>query len=388
MRRTKPGHHVATKINGFKVQAFVPSKLPPDPPLKISGTLPRLQEQAPLALGGLNTVLTLLPDKALFLYSYVRKEAVLSSQIEGTQSSLSDLLLFESEQAPGVPIDDVTEVSNYVLAMEYGLKRIQEGELISNTLIRDIHGILLSSGRGHDMNPGQFRNRQVWVGGWNPTEAELMPPPHSYVEECMTDLMQFLNSENLDITVISKAALAHVQFETIHPFLDGNGRVGRLLITLIMCQTGALSEPLLYLSLYFKQYRKVYYDLLTHVRETGDWEKWLSFFFEGVVHTAREAIITAQRLTTLFQSDVVKIQTETGRRAGSVLRVHQALKDRPITNLRFAQSNSGLTYTTVSNAMASLCELGIAREVTGSQRNRYYAYARYLDILNEGTEIQ
>lgn len=388
MRRTKPGHHVATKIDRVKVQAFVPSKLPPDPPLKINGSLPQLQEQALLALGGLNTVLTLLPDKALFLYSYVRKEAVLSSQIEGTKSSLSDLLLFESDQTPGVPIDDVTEVSNYVRAMEYGLRRIQEGEVISNTLIRDIHGILLSSGRGHNMNPGQFRDRQVWVGDWDPTEAELMPPPHSYVEECMTDLMQFLNSENLDITVISKAALAHVQFETIHPFLDGNGRVGRLLITLIMCQAGALNEPLLYLSLYFKQYRRNYYDLLTHVRETGDWEKWLSFFFNGVVNTAREAIVTAQRLTTLFQSDVVKIQTEAGRRAGSVLRVHQALKDRPVINLRFAESNTGLTYTTVSHAMDVLCKLGVVREVTGSQRNRYYAYVRYLDILNEGTEIQ
>lgn len=388
MKRTKSGHHVAARINGFTVEAFVPAKLPPVPPLKIRGSLPQLQEQALLALGGLNTVLTLLPDKALFLYSYVRKEAVLSSQIEGTQSSLSDLLLFESDQAPGVPIDDVTEVSNYVRAMEYGLGRIQEGEVISNTLIRDIHGILLSSGRGHNMSPRKFRDSQVWVGGWNPTEAEFMPPPHSYVEECMTDLMQFLNSENLDITVISKAALAHVQFETIHPFLDGNGRVGRLLITLIMCQARALNQPLLYLSLYFKQYRRNYYDLLNHVRKTGDWEKWLSFFFNGIVSTAREAIITAQRLTTLFQSDTVKIQTEAGRRAGSVLRVHQALKDRPIINLRFAESHSGLTYTTVSHAMDVLCKSGIVREVTGSQRNRHYAYIRYLDILNEGTELR
>ena len=387
MNRSNVGHYVATKINGFEVKAFIPSKLPPDPSLNMTGSLPKIQEQALLALGGLNTVLTLLPDKELFLYSYVRKEAVLSSQIEGTQSSLSDLLLFESDQAPGVPIDDVTEVSNYVNAMEYGLKRIQEGEKISNILIRDIHRILLSSGRGHDKTPGQFRDRQVWVGGINPLEAELMPPPHSRVNKCMADLMDFMNSNNINMTVISKAALAHVQFETIHPFLDGNGRVGRLLITLLLCQEGALNKPLLYLSLYFKKYRKQYYDLLTHVRDTGDWEKWLEFFFQGVLTTAREAIITAQRLTTLFNNDVVKIQTETGRRAGSVLRVHQALKDRPIINLRFAESKTGVTYTTVSQAMDALCTLGIAQEITGSQRNRHYAYRRYLEILNEGTEI-
>jgi len=226
MNRTNVGRYIATNINGYEVQAFVPSKLPPDPSLYISGSLPQLQEQALLALGGLNTVLTLLPDKALFLYSYIRKEAVLSSQIEGTRSSLSDLILFESDQVPGVPIDDVTEVSNYVGAMEYGLKRIQEGEKLSNVLVRDIHSILLSSGRGHDKNPGRFRDRQVWVGGLNPLEAELMPPPYSHIEECMADLMDFMNSNDIDMTVILKAALAHVQFETIHPFLDGNGRVG------------------------------------------------------------------------------------------------------------------------------------------------------------------
>ena len=387
MRRTKLGHQVPTRINGIEVQAFVPRDLPPDPALNISGNLPQLQEQALLALGGLNTVSTLLPDSSLFLYSYVRKEAVLSSQIEGTQASLSDLLLFEADHAPGVPIDDVTEVSNYVRAMEYGLSRIREGQLISNTLIREIHGILLSRGRGHKKTPGRFRDRQVWVGGWDPTQAELMPPPHTHVGDCMTALMQFLELHDSDITVISKSALAHVQFETIHPFLDGNGRMGRLLITLIMCQAGTLNQPLLYLSLYFKQHRRDYYNLLTYVRETGDWEEWLSFFFNGVVKTAREAIITAQRLKNMFQSDVDRIQTETGRRAGSVLRIHQALKNRPIINLRFAASHSRLTYTTASQAMDALCELGIVKEITGSQRNRYYAYVGYLGILNEGTEI-
>ncbi len=387
MRRTKLRHHVPTEINGIDVQAFVPRDLPPDPALNISENLPQLQEQALLALGGLNTVSALLPDSSLLLYSYVRKEAVLSSQIEGIQASLSDLLLFEADHAPGVPIDDVTEVSNYVRAMEYGLSRIREGQFISNVLIREIHGILLSRGRDHKKTPGRFRDRQVWVGGWDPTQAELMPPPHTHVADCMTALMQFLELHDSDITVISKAALAHVQFETIHPFLDGNGRMGRLLITLIMCQAGTLNQPLLYLSLYFKQHRRDYYNLLTHVRETGDWEEWLSFFFNGVVITAREAIITAQRLKNMFQSGVDRIQTETGRRAGSVLRIHQALKNRPIINLRFAESHSRLTYTTASQAMDALCELGIVKEITGSQRNRYYAYVGYLDILNEGTEI-
>jgi len=386
MKRAKPGDHISAKINGVEVQAFIPNKLPPDPALNISDELPQLQEQALLTLGGLNTILTLLPDQSIFLYSYIRKEAVLSSQIEGTQSSLSDLLLFEFDHAPGVPVDDVTEVSNYVRALEYGIGHIEEGEFISNALIRNIHRILLSSGRGHKKKPGQFRDCQVWIGDWDPTQAEFMPPPHTHVQECMTDLVAFLKSHNPGLTIISKAALAHVQFETIHPFLDGNGRLGRLLITLILCQAGALSQPLLYLSLYFKQHRRDYYFLLNHVRETGDWEKWLAFFFRGVVATAREAIITAQRLTSMFQSDIDRIQTEAGRRAGSVLRIHQALKNKPIVNLRFAESHSGLTYSASSQAMEVLCELGIAEEITGNKRNKHYVYARYLDILNEGTE--
>ncbi len=337
--------------------------------------------------GGLNLISTLRPDQSLFLYSYVRKEAVLSSQIEGIQSSLSNLLLFEFDQALGVPIDDVTEVSNYVQALEYGLARIDEGEKISNSLVREIHRILLSSGRGNQMNPGKFRDRQVWVGtNINPAQAELMPPPHTYIHGCMTDLIQFITSDDPGITVISKAALAHVQFETIHPFLDGNGRIGRLLITLIMYQMGVLSQPLLYISLYLKQHRKKYYDLLTHVRKSGDWEKWLAFFFQGVIETARGAVITAHRLSEMFQTDRLQIQSEAKRRAGSVLRLHQVLQNRPIVNIRFAASECGLNYSTISHAMNTLQQLGIVNEITGSKRNRYYAYIRYLDILNEGTE--
>jgi len=387
MKRAIPGYYKPSKINGIEVQAYIPSKLPPDPDVNISDNLPQLQEQALLALGGLNTILTLLPDKAIFLYSYIRKEAVLSSQIEGTQSSLSDLLLFEFNHVPGVPVDDATEVLNYVRALEYGIDRIKEGDLISNDLICDLHRILLSSGRGHENKPGQFRDRQVWIGAWDPLQAEFIPPPHTHVLECMTDLISFLKSHDTDITIIAKAALIHVQFETIHPFLDGNGRVGRLLITLILYQAGALSQPLLYLSLYFKQHRKEYYRLLNHVRETGNWEKWLEFFFHGIVTTAREAIITAQRLTNLFQSDINRIQTEAGRRAGSVLRIHQALKNKPLVNVRFAESHSGLTYSACSRAMEVLCELGIAEEITGNKRNKYYVYKEYLSILNEGTEI-
>ncbi len=307
------GHYVSTVISGVELPALVPCELPPDPGLNFNGQLQQLFERAVLALGRLDAVSTLLPDDTLFMYSYVRKEAVLSSQIEGTQSSLSDLLLFELEQAPGVPIDDVTEVSNYVKAMEYGLNCIRRGDPISGKLIRDIHGVLLSRGRGHTKTPGEFRKDPVWVGGWDPTQAVLMPPPYTYVPSCMASFEQFLQSDYSGIPAIAKAAIAHVQFETIHPFLDGNGRMGRLLITLMLCQASVLRQPLLYLSLYLKQNRDEYYSLLNHVRETGDWESWLSFFFNGAQLTASGAVQTAQRLTRMFETDRSHIQSYAGR---------------------------------------------------------------------------
>ncbi|MDE2833370.1 MAG: Fic family protein [Bacteroidota bacterium] len=386
MRRELLGLHVPTVVDGIELQALMPSELPPEPELYFNGHLQQLVERAVLALGRLDAVTTLLPNQALFVYSYVRKEAVLSSQIEGTQSSLSDLMLFEADQAPGVPVDDVTEVSNYVRALEYGIRRVHEGHPISCVLICEIHAILLSSGRGHLKDPGQFRQGQVWVGGLDPRTAVFMPPPPSYVPGCMEDFEQFVVSDRLDLTALVRAAVAHVQFETIHPFNDGNGRVGRLLIALMLCQARVLRQPLLYLSLYLKQNRAQYYDLLNHVRDTGDWESWLAFFLEGVELTASGAVSTTERLYGRFQEHVHLIQRETGRRAGSVLRLYEAIKQRPILPLGLARDMCGLTFRTTSTAMDVLVELGIVHELTGKKRNRFYAYKDYIAIINEGTE--
>jgi Fic family protein len=351
----------------------------------MDGSLQVRLEQAPLALGRLDSLSALLPDTALFLYMYVRKEAVLSSQIEGTQSSLADLLLFELEEAPGVPLDDVVEVSNYVAAMEHGLRRLREGFPLCNRLIREIHGVLLSRGRGSEKDPGSFRRTQNWIGGTRPGNAIFVPPPPHDVPDCMGHLERFLHDERNPLPVLVKAALAHVQFETIHPFLDGNGRVGRLLITFLLCYARVLREPTLYLSLYFKQNRDDYYRLLDGVRGTGDWEAWLDFFLKGVTETADGTVSTAQRLLALFQEDRSRIQ-QRGRAAGSALRVHQALTERPITSLQEASRRTGLSFPAASAGMELLADLGIAREVTGKKRNRLFGYDRHLAILNEGTE--
>jgi Fic family protein len=338
-----------------------------------------------LSVGRLDGVSALLPDKALFLYAYVRKEAVLSSQIEGTQSSLSDLLLFELDEAPGVPLGDVVEVSNYVAALDHGLARLREGFPLSNRLIREIHGVLLARGRGSHGAPGEFRLSQNWIGGSRPGNAVFVPPPHTAVPDCMAELERFLHAEGDGLPVLVRAGLAHLQFETIHPFLDGNGRVGRLLITFLLCQTGLLREPLLYLSLHLKQNRATYYALLDQVRREGDWEAWLAFFLEGVRETAESAVSTAERLAAMFQRDRSRIEPE-GRRAGSALRVHEALKARPIVSLSALCDATGLSFPAASSAMELLERLGIARELTGKRRNRLFAYEQYLGVLNEGTE--
>ncbi len=385
MKRGETGSFEVTAVGGEQVRAFLPTPLPPVPRLALDGELQPLLEAAVLAVGRLDGVSTLLPDKALFLYAYVRKEAVLSSQIEGTQSSLSDLLLFELDEAPGVPLDDVVEVSNYVAALDHGLTRLREGFPLSNRLIREIHGVLLSRGRGSAKEPGEFRRSQNWIGGSRPGNAAFVPPPHTAVPECMAALERFLHAEGDGLPVLLRAGLAHVQFETIHPFLDGNGRVGRLLITFLLCHAGVLREPLLYLSLYLKQNRPTYYELLDRVRRDGDWEAWLAFFLEGVKQVAEGAISTAERLGEMFRTDRERVEGS-GRRAGSALRVHEALKARPIQSMPAVRDTTSLSFPAVSSAMDLLVELGIARELTGKRRNRLFVYDRYLAILNEGTE--
>jgi len=386
MKRGDTGIYQVTSVGGETVRAFLPNPLPPTPALVFDGRLQKALETAVLAVGRLDGVSTLLPDKSLFLYSYVRKEAVLSSQIEGTQSSLSDLLLFELNEVPGVPLDDVVEVSNYVAALDHGLARLREGFPLSNRLIREIHGVLLSRGRGSGKDPGEFRRTQNWIGGTRPGNAAFVPPPHTAVPGCMTALEKFLNGDDDGLPVLVRAGLSHVQFETIHPFLDGSGRVGRLLITLLLCHTGVLRDPLLYLSLYLKERRQEYYRLLDLIRREGDWEEWLSFMLEGIRMTAEGAVDTAQRLATVFRDDRTRIETK-GRRAGSALRVHEALKARPILSMTEICRMTGLSFPAASSAMELLVDLTLTRELTGKRRNRLFVYDQYLGILNEGTAL-
>jgi Fic family protein len=364
----------------------VPRPLPPSPPLSIDAELREWLDHALLALGRLDSLTTLLPSTELFLYMYVRKEAVLSSQIEGTQSSLSDLLLFEIEEAPGVPLDDVTEVSNYVTALEHGLKRLRGGLPLSNRLIKETHGALLVRGRGADRQPGAFRRTQNWLGSAaDPGDAVFVPPPPDRVESSMAGLERWLHNEPERTPVLIKAALAHAQFETIHPFLDGNGRVGRLLVTLLLCAEGVLREPLLYLSLYLKRNRATYYDLLQRTRSQGDWETWLAFFVQGVRETAEGAVATAKRLVDLFDRDRERIQ-ELGRAAGSSLRVHAALQRRPLAGIGALARLTKLSEPTVATALKALARLHMVREITGRRRARIFSYDAYMKVLSEGTE--
>lgn len=386
MHREASGRYAGSVVGGETVRAFVPFPLPPAPPLQLTGERQGLLERATLALGRLDSIALLLPDPQLFLYAYVRREAVLSSQIEGTQSSLSDLLLFELDEQPGVPFDDVVEVSNYVAALEHGMARLREGFPLCNRLLREMHARLMERGRGSDKLPGEFRRTQNWIGGTRPGHAHFVPPPPGDVEACMGALEGFIHGsqDGGAVPVLLKAALAHVQFETIHPFLDGNGRLGRLLIALLLHDGGVLRQPLLYLSLYFKQHRAVYYERLDGVRANGDWEAWVDFFLEGVEQTAQGAVDTARRLVALFQADTQRVQEAGGRNAANVLRVLDTLRHRPMCSLRQISGRTGITFPTASKAMLALVDIGIARELTGQRRNRVFVYDAYLQVLNEG----
>ena len=385
MRTRKTGEYVTISTVGETVKAFVPNGLPPNQPLQLDAELTAILDQAHLELGRLDGATTVLPDTSLFLYMYIRKEAVLSSQIEGTQSSLSDLLLFEMDAIPGVPLDDVQDVSNYVAAMDHGLRRLREGFPLCNRLICEIHGKLLAKGRGAEKKPGEFRTSQNWIGGTRPGNARYVPPPPERLPACLSAFEKFLNDDPERTPTLLKAALAHVQFETLHPFLDGNGRLGRLLITLLFCREQVLREPMLYLSLYFKQHRETYYDLLQRVRLAGDWEAWTAFFAEAVRDSARQAVATANELTAMIRRDRSAVQM-LGRLAGSAYRVFDALTARPVLSAAAACAKTGLAPHTVLKVMAALEKAGIVRETTGQKRNRLFCYDRYLNVLSAGTE--
>ena len=379
------GEFVVRRSGGEPIRYYIPRPLPPDPALALAPEDVDRLERANRALGRLDGVAQLLPDPDLFLYFYVRKEAVLSSQIEGTQSSLSDLLLFEAERAPGVPLDDVQEVSRYVSAMNHGLARLRGGFPLSLRLVRDVHRKLLDQGRGAEKEPGEFRRSQNWIGGTRPGRAFYVPPPPERLMEFLGPLEKFIHDDPVMTPTLLKAALVHVQFETIHPFLDGNGRVGRLLITLILCDEGALRQPLLYLSLYFKQNRSRYYDLLQRVRTDGDWESWVRFFLDGVEETAGEAVDLATRIRHLFEVDRAKI-SGLGRTAGSALRVHELLQRRPMLSVPTAAEKLGLSAPTVRSAIEALQQASIVRELSGKRRDRVFGYGRYLDLMGSDTK--
>lgn len=375
-------HYVVSNLSGERIRAFVPPPLPPGSQELDLTSLQTLLAEANQAMGRLDGMTSALPDLQLFLYSYVRKEAVLSSQIEGTQSSLSDLLLYENAEMPGVPLDDVQEVSNYVAALNHGLKRMRDGFPLSLRLIREIHEVLLSKGRGSHAQPGQFRRSQNWIGGSRPGNAAYVPPPPEYVVECMGQLEMFLHQEAPSLPLLIRAGLVHAQFESIHPFLDGNGRVGRLLITFMLCAEDALREPVLYLSLFFKKHRRLYYDRLNGTRENEDWTDWLDFFLQGVRDTANQAARMAGKIDKLFHADKAKIE-RFGRGAVSALSVYRYAQVNPLFSIRNAACEAKISFPTASAAVSRMAEAGILRESSGKRRDRLFLYERYLDILNQ-----
>lgn len=347
VQRGITGHYLPIATAGEEAKAFVPAPLPPDPPVAIDGELGTRLDAASTALGRLDGISSLLPDPDLFLYTYIRKEAVLSSQIEGTQSSLSDLLQHEADGVPAGLRDDVTEVSCYIGAMQHGLDALAAGQPISLRLIREIHAKLLSHGRGSSKQPGEFKRSQNWIGGTRPGNARFVPPPPDIAALAMGALEKFIHNDPVTTRPLLKAALAHVQFETIHPFLDGNGRLGRLLITFILCAEGVLSQRMLYLSLHFKKHRPRYYELLQSVRETGDWEEWLAFFFTGITETSNNAVSNARRLLDLFRDD----QSRLHGKAASVLHLLQALKRQPILSAALASERIQASIPTATTSL-------------------------------------
>ncbi|MBA3812923.1 MAG: Fic family protein [Alphaproteobacteria bacterium] len=378
------GTYVIQTISSESYKAYIPKKLPPHPALNLQGLYPHI-DRATQALGALNSMTKSIPNTALFIYMYVRKEALLSSQIEGTQSSFSDLILFEHQQKTNVSLDDVEEVSNYVSAINYGVQRLKGGFPLSLRLIREIHAVLLSGGRGTQKMPGEFRRSQNWIGGTRPGNALFVPPPSEDLMTCLSDFEKFLHDETGKLPVLIKAGLAHVQFETIHPFLDGNGRLGRLLITLLLCDSSLLSEPILYLSLYLKENRDLYYNLLQQVRLNGSWETWLEFFLDGIHQTATQALLTSEKMNKLFEEDTIKINL-LGRAKFSCLQIFEHLKKLPQVSAPLLAQELNMSAPTARSSLTHLLNLGIVKEISGQKRDKVYVYKKYLTLLEEGTE--
>jgi len=383
---TRAGRYIS-QPTGYR--AFIPAPLPPQPGVHLTGGLPGLLSAADRAMGRLDGSVLTLPNPDLFVFMYVRKEAVLSSQIEGTQSSLQDLLSAEAQVFDEHRPRDVDEVINYVRAMNRGLARLPDLP-VSVRLIREIHAELMRGVRGGRLQPGELRTSQNWIGpaGRTLNTATFVPPPHQAVPEALGDLEKFLHGDD-SLPPLIRIALAHVQFETIHPFLDGNGRVGRLLITFLLTECGVLHKPVLYLSHYLKRHRQSYYDHLQAVRDHGDWEAWLAFFLRGVIEVAGEAAEMARRILQLREQHRIAITERFGRAAGNGHRVLESLFDRPIVAVSDVQTLTGTTYAAANGLVSRLVDLGVLGEMTGYARNRRFRYAPYIALFNDtgpGTE--
>jgi len=378
--QTRAGRYLQ-QSGGYR--AFIPAPLPPQPPVQLTGKLQKLLSEADRALGRLDGSIQTLPNPDLFVFMYVRKEAVLSSQIEGTQSSLQDLLAAEARiLSPDQP-RDVNEVINYVRAVNYGLERLAELP-VSIRLIREIHAILLEGVRGSNLKPGELRRSQNWIGphGCTLAEATFVPPPPYEILNTLGDLEKFLHQED-DLPLLIKIGLTHAQFETIHPFLDGNGRVGRLLITFLLCERGVLLKPVLYLSYYFKRQRAAYYEHLQAVRETGDWESWLAFFLQGVTEVSAQATQTARNILTLRERHRALITEQFGQAAGNGHRLLESLYERPIVSVNEVQNFIGTSYQAANTLVSKMETHGILREFTGQSRNRRFRYEDYIALFTD-----
>jgi len=379
MRRKRHGKLLKSAlVGGEQYHVYVPAPLPPMPAVNIAEVTEKL-EKANFAIGELNGVVEAVPDPAIINYMYIRREAVLSSQIEGTQSTLDDLLRYEAGTVPNVPVDDVTEVSSYVAALNHGLKRMRGGFPLALRLIREIHKVLLTNSRGQQKTPGEFRRSQNWIGGTRPGNARFVPPPPDQVTDLMSQLEKFMHA-NDKIPVLVKAALIHQQFETIHPFLDGNGRTGRLLITLFLCDKGFLRSPFLYLSLFFKQHRDLYYEMLSEPRKSGDWEQWLNFFLEGAAVTANDAKKTLAAIKKLFAADDEKVAA-LGRARGSAGQIFAVFKQKPLLTIAEITRRTDLSKPTAISTVGRLIDLGIIENKSEKKWGQIYAYSEYIALL-------
>ncbi len=383
MKRTMQGTLVKCSLASESYNAFVPNPLPPKPPIDLSA-VSVLLEKANQAIGTLNGVVESTIDPSVLTYTYVRKEAVVSSQIEGTQSTLDDLLRYESDQTQGIPVADASEVSSYVAALNHGLKRIQEGFPLSLRLVREIHQILLQNSRGRTKLPGEFRSSQNWIGGTRPGNARFVPVPPDKLMSVLGDLEVFMNTDD-DLPILVKTALLHLQFETIHPFLDGNGRLGRLLITFFLCIKGVLTSPFLYLSLFFKKNRDLYYDNLGSVRQDGDWENWINFFLEGVIETANDAKKTLLEIQALFNNDKSKIVT-LGRVSASVLSVYACFQRKPVLSVSEIMKQTDLTKPTIIKSINRLMDIGILVNKSEKKWGQLYTYEGYVNLLSTDSD--